>query len=257
MFSPCLHSQCSRRALLDAASTNKKLLNQSRKLKTGRQSHPEQRMSNVNIKRMDSWPWHRNSSKMDMQNTPRAAFISLLSFDKREDTTKRTHSRFASNMTNPSSFLMRQPNAYSYFLAAFLHRSPQHNPEATQRRHFKSATRNLKEDQSASSSYSTQPNQQEEILPPKQSPSKTSPKPRPLPLLRDIHVPQFGVDADKAVRSLQNARKERARAKTAANVRRALYGNLIICASKLGAWISSGSSSMMSEFVYVHHRIRC
>ena len=69
--------------------------------------------------------------------------------------------------------------------------------------------------------------------------------------IRTIQVPQYGhKDADEAVTSLQNARNERARAKTAANVRRALYGNLFICVSKLGAWMSSGSSSMMSEFVH-------
>ena len=65
-----------------------------------------------------------------------------------------------------------------------------------------------------------------------------------------IQVPNYGPDADKAVKSLQNARKERARAKTAANVRRALYGNVIICVAKFGAWLSSGSSSMMAEFVH-------
>eukprot|EP00980_Cylindrotheca_fusiformis_P029702 scaffold23735_cov250-Cylindrotheca_fusiformis.AAC.1 len=65
-----------------------------------------------------------------------------------------------------------------------------------------------------------------------------------------IQVPNYGPDADRAVRSLQNARKERARAKTAVNIRRALYGNTLICAAKLGAWLSSGSSSMMSEFVH-------
>jgi len=65
-----------------------------------------------------------------------------------------------------------------------------------------------------------------------------------------MRVPNFGPDADQAVQKLQNARKERARAKTAANVRRALYGNTVICAAKFGAWMSSGSSSMMSEFVH-------
>ena len=60
----------------------------------------------------------------------------------------------------------------------------------------------------------------------------------------------LGADADQAIRSLQKARKERANAKTATNVRRALYGNFVICVAKLGAWISSGSSSMMSEFVH-------
>ena len=67
--------------------------------------------------------------------------------------------------------------------------------------------------------------------------------------VRTIKVPKYGQDADKAVRSLQSARKERARIKTSINVQRALYGNMVICAAKLGAWISSGSSSMMSEFV--------
>lgn len=67
--------------------------------------------------------------------------------------------------------------------------------------------------------------------------------------VRTIKVPQYGPDADKAVRTLQSTRKERARVKTSGNVQRALYGNMIICVAKLGAWISSGSSSMMSEFV--------
>ena len=67
-----------------------------------------------------------------------------------------------------------------------------------------------------------------------------------------MKVPNFGLgaDADIALRNLQQARKERAHAKTATNVRRALYGNMVICAAKLGAWLSSGSSSMMSEFVH-------
>jgi len=67
--------------------------------------------------------------------------------------------------------------------------------------------------------------------------------------VRTIKVPKYGPDAEKAVRSLQSARKERARVKTSINVQRALAGNLIICCAKLGAWMSSGSSSMMSEFV--------
>ena len=40
------------------------------------------------------------------------------------------------------------------------------------------------------------------------------------------------------------------RAKTAYNVRRALMGNVVIAIAKLGAWVSSGSSSMLSEFVH-------
>lgn len=75
---------------------------------------------------------------------------------------------------------------------------------------------------------------------------KDEPRVKPL----RMRVPNFGPDADEAVQSLQNARKDRARAKTAANVRRALYGNTIICVAKLGAWITSGSSAMMSEFVH-------
>jgi hypothetical protein len=71
------------------------------------------------------------------------------------------------------------------------------------------------------------------------------------PFLSIIQVPKYSQDAEKAMRGLQQAQKERARSKTAANVRRALIGNLVICASKFGAWLSSGSSSMMSEFVYV------
>lgn len=72
----------------------------------------------------------------------------------------------------------------------------------------------------------------------------------PKPRRKRMKVPNFGPEADQAVLTLQQARKERARAKTAANVRRALVGNVIICAAKLGAWLSSGSSSMMSEFVH-------
>ena len=60
----------------------------------------------------------------------------------------------------------------------------------------------------------------------------------------------FGPEADLAVLSVQQARKERARAKTAANIQRALIGNVVICTAKFGAWLSSGSSSMMSEFVH-------
>lgn len=63
-------------------------------------------------------------------------------------------------------------------------------------------------------------------------------------------VPNYGPEADRAVETLQKARKEKAHAKTAANVRRALVGNVVICAAKFGAWVSSGSSSMMSEFVH-------
>lgn len=48
----------------------------------------------------------------------------------------------------------------------------------------------------------------------------------------------------------QRRRMATNRAKTAYNVRRALMGNVVIAIAKLGAWVSSGSSSMLSEFVH-------
>eukprot|EP00934_Nitzschia_sp_Nitz4_P000308 Nitzschia sp. Nitz4//scaffold192_size41448//34135//35481//NITZ4_007489-RA/size41448-processed-gene-0.59-mRNA-1//1//CDS//3329540248//308//frame0 len=84
------------------------------------------------------------------------------------------------------------------------------------------------------------------------SPSSGDPKKKTSFSVRPtrIKVPNFGPEADEAFRSQQNARKERARAKTAANVQRAMIGNVVVCVAKLGAWMSSGSSSMMSEFVH-------
>lgn len=52
------------------------------------------------------------------------------------------------------------------------------------------------------------------------------------------------------IRRLQTRRKEESRKKTAANVNRALWGNVIICTAKFGAWLSSGSSAMLSEFIH-------
>jgi hypothetical protein len=251
MISPFLYSQCSRRTLLDASSMTRTLLKQSRKYNLGRQYQPIQPLNRI-IQPTDTWQWHRKLSVMDVPKPSIATFSSLLSSDETERTKTRTHSRLASHITNLSS----QQSGMAHVLANFVHRYPAHNPHVNQQRYFNSTIHNRKEDQNASTAASTtQPHQQLE-LPPQQLSSKTPPKTRPPQLLLDIQVPQFGLDADKAVRSLQNARKERARAKTAANVRRALYGNLIICASKLGAWLSSGSSCMMSEFVYVHHRSR-
>lgn len=54
----------------------------------------------------------------------------------------------------------------------------------------------------------------------------------------------------KQIRRMQNVQKEKMRLKTASNVYRALMGNVIICAAKLGAWASSGSSAMLAEFVH-------
>ena len=52
------------------------------------------------------------------------------------------------------------------------------------------------------------------------------------------------------IRRRQRTSWDREREKTADNVLRALYGNMIICAAKLAASISSGSSSMFSEFIH-------
>lgn len=38
--------------------------------------------------------------------------------------------------------------------------------------------------------------------------------------------------------------------KMGANVYRALVGNVLICGAKFAAWISSGSSSMLAEFIH-------
>lgn len=57
-------------------------------------------------------------------------------------------------------------------------------------------------------------------------------------------------EAYRFIRSKQITDLGKAREKTAANVRRALAGNVVICLAKLGAWLSSGSSSMLSELVH-------
>lgn len=60
-------------------------------------------------------------------------------------------------------------------------------------------------------------------------------------------------DLGELYRQIQRNRHhniEQSRLRTAANVRRALLGNTIICGAKFGAWITSGSSSMLSEFVH-------
>lgn len=66
-----------------------------------------------------------------------------------------------------------------------------------------------------------------------------------------LRVPNtFNAKADEAVQVLQHARKVKATNKTLKNVQRALIGNVVICTAKFGAWMSSGSSSMMSEFIH-------
>jgi zinc transporter 9 len=52
------------------------------------------------------------------------------------------------------------------------------------------------------------------------------------------------------IRKEQMRQKEKSRLRTARNVNRALMGNVIICAAKLGAWVSSGSSAMLSELIH-------
>ena len=94
--------------------------------------------------------------------------------------------------------------------------------------------------------------------------TKSSPPP-PLPpsldewhhLNRDDH-PALALtrpmrDLNETFRRLvrtQQSNVEKSRARTSANVRRALYGNLFICVAKFSAWLSSGSSAMLSEFIH-------
>ena len=64
----------------------------------------------------------------------------------------------------------------------------------------------------------------------------------------------LSVDDDKGlykrIRETQLLKLEQSHKKTAANVNRALMGNVVICLAKFGAWASSGSSSMLSEFIH-------
>jgi hypothetical protein len=52
------------------------------------------------------------------------------------------------------------------------------------------------------------------------------------------------------VARIQTMRKEETRLKTVTNVNRALWGNVLICTAKFGAWLSSGSSAMLAEFIH-------
>jgi zinc transporter 9 len=80
---------------------------------------------------------------------------------------------------------------------------------------------------------------------------ETKPKVEETIDLKGTDIPlQDHTEAYKYIRRHQRTGWEREREKTAQNVLRALYGNMIICAAKLAASISSGSSSMFSEFIH-------
>ncbi|KAG7359855.1 cation efflux protein [Nitzschia inconspicua] len=229
MPSSCL--QCSRRILL-GVSTTRLPLKQSRGLQTAQQP-----WAITFVHRKLSWQWQETAPRnMDIRLMSRTVATSIFSIDERDDCQKRPPWYLATDV--PLSATARK--CRSSLAKPLLVHNFANMSNSVQRRLYKPSMRNLLDN--LKSPLSLKQEQASQTKPPL--------KARPLPLFRDIQVPRFGLDAEKANRSLQNARKEQARAKTAANVRRALYGNLIICASKLGAWLSSGSSSMMSEFVH-------
>ena len=71
---------------------------------------------------------------------------------------------------------------------------------------------------------------------------------------RERHGRKIALDNEKELFShvarIQTMRKEETRLKTVTNVNRALWGNVLICTAKFGAWLSSGSSAMLAEFIH-------
>jgi hypothetical protein len=71
---------------------------------------------------------------------------------------------------------------------------------------------------------------------------------------RERHGRKIALDNEKELFShvarIQTMRKEESRLKTVTNVNRALWGNVLICTAKFGAWLSSGSSAMLAEFIH-------
>jgi len=61
---------------------------------------------------------------------------------------------------------------------------------------------------------------------------------------------EFPSKTDESFRINQKKITIKAYQKTQKNVKRALFGNIMISIAKLGAWFSSGSSAMLSEFIH-------
>eukprot|EP00977_Amphora_coffeiformis_P006160 scaffold1328_cov162-Amphora_coffeaeformis.AAC.23 len=70
------------------------------------------------------------------------------------------------------------------------------------------------------------------------------------PRRRRQRLPDPDKELFARIQMKQVRKKEESRLKTAQNVNRALMGNVIICFAKLGAWVSSGSSAMLAEFIH-------
>lgn len=247
MSPSCL--QCSRRAVMgiSKATTTRALPQRTKGFQT-QARNPLHQVTTVQWK--DSWRnWHESRTLVDIRNIIRKSVSTILS---PEDSNRRQTSPSSNPVTTTIAHFSSPRPIHAFFNDSLIHNFAL-QPQLHQRRCFRSTFRShVADDEKITPPPTTNKEPQQSSSASSASSSSTA-KSRPLPLRQAIKVPHFGLDADNAVRSMQNARKEQARAKTAANVRRALYGNLIICVSKFGAWLTSGSSSMMSEFVYVRY----